>query len=74
MQGSPPLTRGTALYWYQYITGNGITPAYAGNSNFHSFAYLIHWDHPRLRGEQYLKSVFGPKSVGSPPLTRGTVF
>ena len=72
-EGSPPLARGTEMLSKTLYATARITPACAGNSKrFFCVNHRI-WDHPRLRGEQFLRplTLFGPK--GSPPLARGTV-
>ena len=72
-EGSPPPTRGTLCEKWIYTREEGITPAYAGNTNNVRKYWLCSWDHPRLRGEHSRK--FSEKSMiwGSPPPTRGTL-
>ena len=49
----------------------GITPAYAGKSNF-SFSFPpVLWDHPRLCGEKHRSDRVLLQSKGSPPPMRG---
>ena len=51
----------------------GITPAYAGNTDrLYSGIYSTR-DHPRLRGEHHIRKGKPLRSLGSPPLTRGTL-
>ncbi len=71
-EGSPPPTRGTPSPLLQPISNIGITPAYAGNTNY--ILPYVGWfrDHPRLRGEHYLFLIFSERLRGSPPPTRGT--
>ena len=52
----------------------GITPACAGNSEMHTYELIEIKDHPRLRGEQYLRGIGAFLWRGSPPLARGTAF
>ncbi|EFU77574.1 hypothetical protein HMPREF0381_0530 [Lachnoanaerobaculum saburreum DSM 3986] len=72
VKGSPPLTRGTQICLPVNQICRGITPAYAGNTQWDTSNTFKKRDHPRLRGEHlYLQSGL-PKRIGSPPLTRGT--
>ena len=72
-EGSPPLMRGTGMFWMTIQAGYRITPAHAGNSLF-PFGILLHTrDHPRSCGEQSASSNIHTPSSGSPPLMRGTV-
>ena len=50
--GSPPLARGTEMEAKKRPTEGGITPACAGNRQLGWLLRGLHWDHPRLRGEQ----------------------
>ena len=50
----------------------GITPACAGNSYPLPLSTTVHWDHPRLRGEQFGQKGKPNGYKGSPPLARGT--
>ena len=69
--GSPPLTRGKELvFWNRWINW-GITPAYAGKSIVIRECPEFEGDHPRLRGEKVSLISFIPLITGSPPLTRG---
>ena len=71
--GSPPLARGTVPDAKCILSGQGITPACAGNRIQKLDDITAAEDHPRLRGEQFgadLKKCIG---WGSPPLARGTV-
>ena len=69
--GSPPLTRGIQFASSRAVNAYGITPAYAGNTDFPSLFKSSAGDHPRLRGEYDLKEHVGKSCQGSPPLTRG---
>ena len=52
--GSPPLARGTDFERRYGRAYRGITPACAGNRNpACPYAHGV-WDHPRLRGEQFM--------------------
>ena len=71
--GSPPLARGTGNISRVIGLFTRITPACAGNRRLFAKMPKYLWDHPRLRGEQFLVVIaFGP-SYRSPPLARGTV-
>ena len=49
----------------------GITPAYAGTTDFDFATPVVSEDHPRLRGD-YENYIYGNSDgTGSPPLTRG---
>ena len=71
--GSPPLARGTAIYIFFHRLTPRITPACAGNRREAFCAAAVGKDHPRLRGEQTIKTYFTGGTGGSPPLARGTV-
>ena len=70
--GSPPPTRGTR--WRRQMADNktGITPAYAGNTQWAKGNSLRAEDHPRLRGEHRSYKSFLEGLQGSSPPTRGT--
>ena len=51
----------------------GITPAYAGKSQFLYFAFCNRQDHPRLCGEKVVKVLANMLREGSPPPMRGKV-
>ena len=70
--GSPPLARGTVLPPLVLCVLAGITPACAGNRYVGGMAAGGIWDHPRLRGEQIRQDRECARSLGSPPLARGT--
>ena len=71
--GSPPLTRGTPVPLFRTILLSGITPAYAGNTYANGSIPRIRRDHPRLRGEHDMNNDDISDTMGSPPLTRGTL-
>ena len=69
--GSPPRMRGKALR-EQPAGGNaGITPAYAGKSNFLFCLAWILRDHPRVCGEKGGALALSALCLGSPPRMRG---
>ena len=72
-EGSPPLARGTVADSAAIPAAKGITPACAGNSCTCIASLCELWDHPRLRGEQYVNCELPECGKGSPPLARGTV-
>ena len=47
-----------------------ITPAYAGRIHHVQGDFTLVWDHPRLRGKNFLSFIPSCKARGSPPLTR----
>ena len=49
--GSPPHTRGIHLYVLIRALEEGITPAYAGNTDGMEESNARRMDHPRIRGE-----------------------
>ena len=72
MEGSPPPTRGTRKQRFNNIRTVRITPAYAGNTKCTMLKGQKSRDHPRLRGEHYLRYRPIRVKAGSPPPTRGT--
>ena len=52
---------------------HGITPAYAGKSDFRTVGLLLHRDHPRVCGEKFLAPSSTVFLTGSPPRMRGKV-
>ena len=71
--GSSPLTRGTHLRFPAELRLDGIIPAYAGNTRPRASRARKARDHPRLRGEHYLRERSMRVTEGSSPLTRGTL-
>ena len=57
------------MHSYDY----GITPAYAGNTGIILAPLTLFQDHPRLRGEHDMNNDDISDTMGSPPLTRGTL-
>ena len=70
--GSPPRVRGTGRIIYRCNSKHGITPACAGNRLILCAMVKFAWDHPRVCGEQCIKSAFRSCLQGSPPRVRGT--
>ena len=73
IEGSPPLARGTVATGQKLEYNDGITPACAGNRRQQLNIAIEGGDHPRLRGEQTFEPATTTRSLGSPPLARGTV-
>ena len=69
--GSPPRVRGKR----GVIAGGGgelgITPACAGKTCVRRLSSFRRWDHPRVCGENFLRSLAVLLMVGSPPRVRG---
>ena len=70
--GSPPLARGTDAFSRPVWCKWGITPACAGNRMAALIDLVVQEDHPRLRGEQGCPYSRVARTIGSPPLARGT--
>ena len=73
MRGSSPRVRGTEVAERLVEEYIGIIPACAGNSYCRCASSQRRRDHPRVCGEQLLKSLISAGSVGSSPRVRGTV-
>ena len=71
--GSPPRGRGKVLHLFQRISGEGITPAWAGKSPCSRPARCPNGDHPRVGGEKPFRALPGMEQQGSPPRGRGKV-
>ena len=71
--GSSPLTRGTHCTETIQPGKGRFIPAYAGNSGHSVQGTSICPVHPRLRGELFNIRRLESRSVGSSPLTRGTL-
>ena len=72
LQGSPPRVRGTDKQKDFLARQGRITPACAGNS-IYGFLHISQTrDHPRVCGEQPVRSGHPIKLRGSPPRVRGT--
>ena len=69
--GSPPHTRGKAVFVLLQEVIAGITPAYAGKSRCCEIRPDGVRDHPRIRGEKVLRLFRLGWLLGSPPHTRG---
>ena len=69
--GSPPRMRGKGPDDRAHPLVPGITPAYAGKSNYHLPDHLPGGDHPRVCGEKCSFSLHGSPWSGSPPRVRG---
>ena len=50
--GSPPHVRGKAIVAFAPGSDDGITPACAGKSGFHTYCTFLNKDHPRMCGEK----------------------
>ena len=66
-EGSPPRMRGKGSFATLALRVRGITPAYAGKSNYH----LPGGDHPRVCGEKTNTGALPLYPGGSPPRMRG---
>ena len=71
--GSPPRVRGTVHNLQTGTFIKGITPACAGNSKQAFLALGLLGDHPRVCGEQRIRTTGCKYIYGSPPRVRGTV-
>ena len=71
--GSSPLTRGTQRLAEHLYALSRFIPAYAGNSPSWLSPLYAMAVHPRLRGELNSLRQTASKSLGSSPLTRGTL-
>ena len=65
--------RGKEVVHDQKDLHGGITPAYAGKSDFHDAHLRFFEDHPRLCGEKSSGIVTSVPPLGSPPPMRGKV-
>ena len=70
--GSSPHTRGTQRHELCGCGERGIIPAYAGNTLRSGWSRLAGRDHPRIRGEHFLRQEATEPGRGSSPHTRGT--
>ena len=71
--GSPPRMRGKAPLLSKAPSECGITPAYAGKSDYRCVTAQAYWDHPRVCGEKYFAIRDKVAKKGSPPRMRGKV-
>ena len=69
--GSPPPMRGKVSTSAKHTLSTGITPAYAGKSDFHDAHLRFFEDHPRLCGEKFRMIGQNARKQGSPPPMRG---
>ena len=69
--GSSPHTRGARLMLSTLNLRQWIIPAYAGSTSSNTASCRRARDHPRIRGEHYLRRHKGEKHAGSSPHTRG---
>ena len=69
--GSSPHTRGALGVVGNLLSGNRIIPAYAGSTSRRRYPARACQDHPRIRGEHFIKYGIVPSSEGSSPHTRG---
>ena len=72
LPGSPPPMRGTLYLRHVCIYDIRITPAHAGNTNFHCHIFRQTEDHPRPCGEHRIRYTADRADAGSPPPMRGT--
>ena len=70
-QGSSPHTRGARAKGSCASPMRRIIPAYAGSTRKGGKSLTINKDHPRIRGEHYVNSVYPALAAGSSPHTRG---
>ena len=73
-RGSPPHVRGKEVHVRRWQADSGITPAYAGKSEYRSFFPARPWDHPRVCGEKNGNYDTQACGGGSPPRMRGKDF
>ena len=71
IQGSPPRMRGRVKVTVCQRFRAGITPAYAGKSSLACCPWRLHWDHPRVCGEEPQAACVRELLKGSPPRMRG---
>ena len=71
LKGSPPRVRGKRIGIQTMRLRFGITPACAGKTPPRFLIKLLHWDHPRVCGENSIQHSNSPFMVGSPPRVRG---
>ena len=69
--GSSPHTRGARDCVLLRALGEWIIPAYAGSTYITPSPSSTSPDHPRIRGEHFIKYGIVPSSEGSSPHTRG---
>ena len=70
-KGSPPRMRGKVFFASVCVDFSGITPAYAGKSDFDNVRRGQAQDHPRVCGEKPTTKNTYHTARGSPPRMRG---
>ena len=71
--GSSPHARGAREHAPAVIAGRGIIPACAGSTSVTNAYGRCKRDHPRMRGEHFMASLFTALSQGSSPHARGAL-
>ena len=71
--GSSPHTRGARHASPRQAVGGRIIPAYAGSTASRGGSAREAADHPRIRGEHFVKYGIVPSHTGSSPHTRGAL-
>ena len=71
LPGSPPRGRGKAGNHVNHASNLGITPAWAGKSDFSLSQPSVPQDHPRVGGEKATTHCRQSNRAGSPPRGRG---
>ena len=66
--------RGKVVQSSLVLSSCGITPAYAGKSEYFNVKQIITKDHPRLCGEKGVFQTSHDRAVGSPPPMRGKAY
>ena len=66
--------RGKEVVHDQKDLHGGITPAYAGKSDFHDAHLRFFEDHPRLCGEKHILFIIGGDCMGITPAYAGKRF
>ena len=72
-RGSSPHTRGAHRLYLSAPDRHRIIPAYAGSTSSAIMSSRVREDHPRIRGEHYVNSVYPALAAGSSPHTRGAL-
>ncbi len=71
--GSSPLSRGAPSVYIDLDFPARIIPALAGSTAGLSALYRSQSDHPRSRGEHFVKTLLAQPESGSSPLSRGAL-
>ena len=69
-RGSPPHVRERPFRQQHGVTEDGITPACAGKTGYHTLVIDTAEDHPRMCGKDMLQKQRQPSTTGSPPHVR----